>query len=130
MIYVLLSVIVLVALVRIFPALAPGVGYGIAAKAATTLPIEGVADCKKRATETLLALRLKIVSESSNKVVGRTGMNWRSWGEDIAIEWDDRSVTATSRCVFPFQILDWGKNRINVKQFVSRWENTMQGATA
>ncbi|MHC4138078.1 MAG: hypothetical protein ACYS0K_24325 [Planctomycetota bacterium] len=42
------------------------------------------------------------------------GINWRSWGEFVTIEPEPGSIRVRSRCSFPLQIVDWGKNEWNV----------------
>lgn len=45
-----------------------------------------------------------------------------SWGEKIAVGFTDTSqgtsMHITSRCTFPLQFFDWGKNEKNVDEFI------------
>lgn len=48
-------------------------------------------------------------------------MNALSWGEKIKIKFlNDGMILAESKCVYPFQCLDWGKNKSNVRTFFSK----------
>ncbi len=49
---------------------------------------------------------------------GRRPMSFWSWGEIFTIVLDPSGVvTMRSVCSFPFQIVAWGKNQLNVTQF-------------
>jgi hypothetical protein len=44
----------------------------------------------------------------------------KSWGERVFVSFlPDGSISVTSKCAFPLQCLDWGKNEINVLRFMS-----------
>lgn len=48
-------------------------------------------------------------------------VSWCSWGETVEVSLDgDASLRAQSRCVFPAQVIDWGKNKRNLERFFSR----------
>lgn len=48
-----------------------------------------------------------------------------SWGENVVVEmFPNDEIQVKSQCAFQPQIIDWGKNRRNVKQFFRRLEET------
>lgn len=48
-------------------------------------------------------------------------LNWMSWGEKLTISFNESgTLTARSECRMPTQCFDWGKNRQNVVQFLSK----------
>lgn len=51
--------------------------------------------------------------------------NLMSWGENLRIEiLPNGLVTIESKCVFPLQCFDWGKNKKNVQTFFAELERT------
>lgn len=70
----------------------------------------------------LNSLNLRWLGELSGKDVltVRVPINDCSWGERIEIQFSGPStLKVSSKCVFPFQLYDWGKNRRNVLAIVS-----------
>jgi hypothetical protein len=49
-------------------------------------------------------------------------ISWRSWGENVGVDVlgvdGDALVQIKSRCRFPLQLADWGKNAENVRRFL------------
>lgn len=44
------------------------------------------------------------------------GMSWLSWGERIRIDFiSPNGIQVTSKCCFPLQCFDWGKNERNIR---------------
>lgn len=43
-----------------------------------------------------------------------------SWGEKITIQVEEGAITVKSECVYPLQLIDWGKNKKNVKRFFEK----------
>ena len=41
--------------------------------------------------------------------VVQMAMSAKSWGETLTVSIGDRSVTVTSTCRMPFQVVDWGQ---------------------
>ncbi len=58
--------------------------------------------------------RFLIESETTTSTIIRFGVNWLTWGERITITSGHNSIRVVSECVFPLQMIDWGKNRRNV----------------
>ena len=51
-------------------------------------------------------------------------MSLLSWGEKVIITFlSDDSIAVTSKCAFPGQCLDWGKNKANIKKFIAELKN-------
>lgn len=58
-------------------------------------------------------LRWDQVSETDLKMEFHVGLNWKSWGEKITVTFQPGKVQIRSRCSFPLQCVDWGRNRQN-----------------
>jgi len=53
--------------------------------------------------------------------------SWSSWGEAILIDISHPGwMTVESKCAFPLQLIDWGKNKKNVSKFLDQL-NTATG---
>ena len=58
---------------------------------------------------------------SDGNIFLKAQLNAWSWGESIKITLNkegDNSINILSKCTFPLQILDWGKNKKNVDMIV------------
>ena len=42
-----------------------------------------------------------------------------SWGEEVMVCFYQMGFSIESRCVFPLQFIDWGKNKNNVNKFMN-----------
>ena len=60
-----------------------------------------------------------IISNDDNIVFIKSKINVWSWGEKIEIKLHDNLITIKSNCSFPFQCIDWGKNKENVVQLIT-----------
>lgn len=61
---------------------------------------------------------------SENSFRARVNAGLASFGENVLITiLPGGVVMVNSKCDFPFQCLDWGKNKQNVKAFFSQLEN-------
>jgi len=77
----------------------------------------------------LSGLNLRWLGESSGKDVltVRVPINDCSWGERIEIQFIGPStLRVSSKCVLPFQLYDWGKNRRNVLAIVSAMDAELE----
>ncbi|WP_028863894.1 hypothetical protein [Psychromonas aquimarina] len=62
----------------------------------------------------------KVKNDSSESISLSSGLNALSWGEDINIQFTaNNSILVTSKCVFPLQCFDWGKNKGNVNKLLN-----------
>ena len=82
-------------------------------------------------TIALTTLGWRTTVASPGVVSAQVGLSFFSWGEIVEIRfYQDGSVTATSRCAFPLQCFDWGKNQRNINEFFRQLEYAtgVQGA--
>ncbi len=57
--------------------------------------------------------------EGGDKLIATCGVELWSWGEVVRIDiQEDLSLSVTSKCAFPLQCLDHGKNEENVEFFL------------
>jgi len=65
-------------------------------------------------------LSWSIREETSNYILASTSMNLRSWGEKLHINFFSGGlISVTSKCAFPIQCFDWGKNKTNINRFMT-----------
>ncbi len=65
------------------------------------------------------------VESSAGDHVVTMGMSLNSWGERFTVSFQRPGfVLIESRCFMP-QMVDWGKNRNNVKQFLTHFEGRL-----
>ena len=82
------------------------------------------ADLRSAVRQALAALSWPVKEEAADRLVASTGMNWRSWGEKVYIDFlPEDSISVASKCAFPLQCVDWGKNKANVKEFMAELKN-------
>lgn len=68
--------------------------------------------------ETFRALGWKYELIATGEYLARISLSISSWGEKVHVKIDpDGTVQAQSECSFPFQWLDFGKNRHNLVEF-------------
>lgn len=80
-------------------------------------------DVAQRAQHVLFDMpRVYLVEDHSDFVQAWVDTSMRSWGETIMVyisEVSGETVTEVeSRCKFPLQIIDWGKNKDNVEHII------------
>lgn len=69
---------------------------------------------------TVESLEWKIRIDDVDGFEVSTGVNFRSWGEKVVIDFmEDHSISVTSKCALPTQCIDWGKNKANVNKFLA-----------
>lgn len=74
-----------------------------------------------------LGLRWRGGFSGKDALTVKVPINDCSWGERIEVEFvDPHTVRVGSKCVMPFQLYDWGKNKRNVLAIVSGMEAEMQ----
>lgn len=79
------------------------------------------ADFRERLTNSLDVLPYKVERMDDDKIVLKVGWSIWSWGEIIKIDFsDDKTISISSRCKVPLQMIDYGKNRENVERLVSK----------
>jgi hypothetical protein len=78
------------------------------------------ADLNVVARSALKAMSWSIRTESDGQIVASTSVNLRSWAEEVLISFlPDNSISVTSKCSWPTQCFDWGKNKANVEKFMA-----------
>jgi hypothetical protein len=64
----------------------------------------------------------------AGQISARARVNSRSWGENIHVYVDtEDGVDITSESRFPLTVVDWGKNRWNVKRIFARLTSLLGG---
>ena len=59
------------------------------------------------------------------------GVNALTWGETISISFHpDGDVSVASRCSFQLQCCDWGRNKANVRQFLTALRSLVESSRA
>jgi hypothetical protein len=56
-----------------------------------------------------------MVNDQPEDMIARTKTNWRSWGEIVSLQFRDGGAAIKSECSSPSQAVDYGKNRMNVR---------------
>ncbi|MCY7345401.1 MAG: hypothetical protein LH614_04200 [Pyrinomonadaceae bacterium] len=71
--------------------------------------------------EVLESLECKFIEISAEEIHSTIGINALSWGEKIKVKFlSNRMILVESRCVYPLQCFDWGKNKGNVQLLISK----------
>ena len=80
------------------------------------------ADLVAAVKQSLAALSWSVREESHDQIVASTSMNFRSWGKKVLISFlPDKSISITRKCSLPTQCFDWGKNKANLKRFMTEF---------
>lgn len=68
------------------------------------------------------------VWEDQGALIAAVDKTWKSWGENITVrvfpEAEGSSVQIRSECLYPKQIVAWGKNKTNVKTLKAGLESS------
>ena len=75
-----------------------------------------------QAVETAKELGWSAGFYSETGFVAYTGFSALSWGEEIRVIFSNDTIRLKSECTGA-QIYDWGKNKNNVRQFISKFQN-------
>ena len=69
-----------------------------------------------------------ILENNTDRIVyAKTQISGGSWGEKIIIKInEDNSLNIQSKCSFPMQCFDWGKNKENVNAFIAVFNNLIE----
>jgi len=68
---------------------------------------------KERMTCAAQALGWAKIGAAESSIEFRVEWNWKSWGERITVSFQPGKILIDSRCSFPLQCFDWGKNKEN-----------------
>lgn len=116
-------VIVMVALVIV--GIGPVFGLRIAARHQEHVAFVPDLLPKEKIRETFHELGWTQCGEEADRMEARTSVNWRSWGEIVSIELRDDGAKVSSECAFASQIIDYGKNRMNVRKLIETLKKKM-----
>ena len=77
--------------------------------------------CKKAIEQ--CKFEIESAHENEGLILAKTKLSWLSWTEKFKVQIkEDGVVSAKSECFLPTQIVAWGKNKKNVKNFFSALE--------
>lgn len=96
----------------------PMLGWRIAARHEEFVRFESVSAPREKIREAFREFGWTIDGEASDGMIGRTKLNWRSWGEIVSLEFRECGAEVRSECAFPSQAIDWGRNRMNVRKLI------------
>ena len=72
------------------------------------------------------SLNWRILSESDGRCEAHAPFSISSWGERVRVEVeDDGIVRVSSKCIHLLQFFDWGKNLMNVSEFLAQLRKEM-----
>jgi hypothetical protein len=61
--------------------------------------------------------KIRQADPATGRLEARAGFSFWSYGENISVQAGDGTVDVRSECLFPTQLVDWGKNKRNVNRF-------------
>jgi hypothetical protein len=96
----------------------PTFGWRIAAKHEEFLKLESASAPREKIREAFRELGWTLDGEAVDGMVAHTKFNWRSWGEIVSLEFREDGVKVRSECAFPSQAIDYGRNRMNVRELI------------
>ena len=77
-------------------------------------------DLRGAVRSALKEISWSIREEASGQIIASTNISLLSWGEKVLITFlPDNSISVTSKCSYPLQCVDWGKNKTNVERFMA-----------
>ncbi|MBQ9788418.1 MAG: hypothetical protein IJW31_02305 [Lentisphaeria bacterium] len=76
-----------------------------------------IEECSRRICKTLTEMGLTY-RESSDQIYALVPMSGASWGEEMTIYFSKDYFSVESKCVGKLQVIDWGKNKRNVNNFI------------
>lgn len=86
---------------------------------------------KAAALKAVRTLNWKIKSNDGSRIIAMTSMNLSSWGEWFHITMTGpRGMTIRSECSATTQFVDWGKNKRNVRKFLTQLEEQIASSPA
>ncbi len=104
--------------------------YGITPKYSRTLSLDGLTPERFLiiALETAKKIDWNIARINKNGFYAYTGASMTSWGEEIELNISWGKTAIKSKCV-GMQVVDWGKNKKNIQEFESVFNETKNGMT-
>ena len=62
-------------------------------------------------------------SECPGFIKANVPLSLISYGEEVMVRFFQEGFAIESKCVFPLQLIDWGKNKSNVEKFLNMYHN-------
>jgi hypothetical protein len=111
-----LAFILIVGLIAII--LGPLFGWRIAARNERFIPFPSKIEAQEKIRDAFMEQGWEIESDNPDRMIARTKVSWRSWGEIIKVEFQDEGALVSSQCSLHTQAIDYGKNRMNIQRLV------------
>jgi len=70
--------------------------------------------------------RWTLASEIPGMIVVRVPFSLYSYGERMEIRFYQDCFDVSSACIFPLQLIDWGKNSRNIQDFLTAYQRCLQ----
>jgi hypothetical protein len=104
-------------------AFGPMLGWRIAAKHEAFVQFTSDSAPRDKIREAFRDLGWTLDGEAPDGMIARTKTNWRSWGEVVSLEFRKGGAEVRSECAFPSQMIDYGRNRMNVRNLIEVLRN-------
>ena len=87
------------------------------------------AEAMEVSVQILKKLNWRISFISDGEIKAHTGFSWLSWNEEFTIKQEEEGLQISSKCDFP-QLIDWGKNKANLRKFTDAYSAAMPTAAS
>lgn len=95
--------------------------FGFPAYYRRELKVSDLDEFREKLKRVLAELPFLILRQDNDRIILKVGWTIWSWGENIIIDLSKNGqVTVLSKCVFPLQCIDYGKNKENVELLFER----------
>lgn len=78
-------------------------------------------DCANRIRYCIQRLGWSFRGEGPGVIYAGVSISLRSYGENVRFAFFQDRFVVESKCAFPLQLIDWGKNKENVDKFVQMY---------
>ena len=83
-------------------------------------------DIREAIYDTLEELRWRIGREGDDYIEASIGISLLSYGEKLSVDFIGRNtLLIRSNSIMPLTVVDWGKNKTNVRRFIRKLEEIM-----
>ncbi len=95
------------------------------ASAVENIPYNGMTIdvCAAKIRRVIPMLGWRFQGERPGEIFASVPLSFWSWGEDVHIRFFQDHFSIESKCVMPLQIIDWGRNKSNIRKFISAYYN-------
>jgi hypothetical protein len=114
----LISGFVFVILVLLAIVIGPMFGWHIAAKYEEVITFASHRVPRSQIREAFVERGWTVIRDQPSDMTARTKPSWRSWGEIVTLQFHNGTAAIKSECSFPSQVVDYGRNRMNVRSLV------------